>query len=44
VDPDYYDYEAHIFFDDAMVHKPNGDVQLNNFVSTIFTIIAEAAS
>ena len=43
IDPDYYEYEAQIFFDDAMITK-NGNSVLNNFVLNLLTVINEAAS
>ncbi|GAB0097474.1 Chitin synthase [Sergentomyia squamirostris] len=46
VDPDYYEFETHIFFDDAFEisdHSDN-DTQVNRFVKLLVTTIDEAAS
>ncbi|CAI9724533.1 chitin synthase chs-1-like [Octopus vulgaris] len=41
---DYYDFEAHIFFDDAMEINDFEDVCLNKYVKTLVTTIDKAAS
>ena len=43
IDPDYYEYEAHIFFDDTMKHE-NEDTFLNSFVLSFLNVVNEAAS
>ncbi|XP_055379222.1 chitin synthase chs-2 isoform X1 [Condylostylus longicornis] len=46
VDPDYYEFETHVFFDDAFEisdHSDN-DIQVNRFVKLLVATIDEAAS
>ncbi|CAF0773385.1 unnamed protein product [Brachionus calyciflorus] len=38
-----FDYEAHIFFDDAMSHLPNGSCEPNIFVQNLIKSVEEAA-
>ncbi|CAO1401711.1 unnamed protein product [Diamesa hyperborea] len=46
VDPDYYEFETHIFFDDAfeISDHSDDDIQVNRFVKLLITTIDEAAS
>ena len=37
--PDYFDWELHVFFDDAMATKPNGKVIVNDFVITLMNTV-----
>ncbi|CAF1352654.1 unnamed protein product [Adineta steineri] len=43
IDPDYYDMEAHVFFDDAFYHDENQQRTLNMFVKDFFEAINKAA-
>ncbi|CAF2149420.1 unnamed protein product [Rotaria magnacalcarata] len=43
IDPDYYDMEAHVFFDDAFYHDENQQRTLNIFVNDFFEAINKAA-
>ncbi|RNA28824.1 chitin synthase, partial [Brachionus plicatilis] len=40
---DCFDYEAHIFFDDAISHFPNGSSEPNHFVQNLIKSVEEAA-
>ena len=42
-DPDYYEFEGHIFFDDAMDLNENDKWVPNQFVKTLVSVINEAA-
>ncbi|KAI3384530.1 hypothetical protein SNEBB_003598 [Seison nebaliae] len=42
-DPDYYEYEGHIFFDDAMYVDENGHSQPNEFVLQLLSVVNKAA-
>ncbi|XP_055676574.1 chitin synthase chs-2 isoform X1 [Lutzomyia longipalpis] len=46
VDPDYYEFETHIFFDDAfeISDHSDSDIQVNRFVKLLVATIDEAAS
>ncbi|KAL3836166.1 hypothetical protein ACJMK2_021608 [Sinanodonta woodiana] len=44
LDRDYYDYEAHIFFDDAMELNDNEEFVPNKFVKLFVELVEEAAS
>ncbi|KAL7036519.1 hypothetical protein ACKWTF_008831 [Chironomus riparius] len=46
VDPDYYEFETHIFFDDAfeISDHSDDDIQVNRFVKLLVTTLDEAAS
>ncbi|XP_062565710.1 chitin synthase chs-2 isoform X3 [Armigeres subalbatus] len=46
VDPDYYEFETHIFFDDAfeISDHSDDDIQCNRFVKILIDTIDEAAS
>ncbi|KAK3584473.1 hypothetical protein CHS0354_005276 [Potamilus streckersoni] len=44
LDRDYYDYEAHIFFDDAMELNDNEEFVPNKFVKMFVEVVEEAAS
>ncbi|XP_060518963.1 chitin synthase chs-2 isoform X2 [Cylas formicarius] len=46
VDPDYYEFETHIFFDDAfeIADHNDDDTQVNRFVKLLVATIDEAAS
>ena len=46
VDPDYYEYETHIFFDDAFELGDDNDdeVVANRFVKLLINVMDEAAS
>lgn len=43
-DPDYYEYEGHIFFDDAMEENENGEMEPNKFVQILVSVIDQAAT
>jgi chitin synthase len=43
-DPDYYEYEGHIFFDDAMEENENGEMIPNKFVNILLSIMDQAAT
>ena len=43
-DPDYYEYEGHIFFDDAMDENENGEMEPNKFVQILVSVIDQAAT
>lgn len=43
VDPDYYEFEAHIFFDDAFELSEYGEPQVNVFVRQLIEKVDEAA-
>jgi len=43
-DPDYYEFEAHIFFDDAMEDSNEGERTFNKYVSTLVETVDRAAS
>lgn len=42
IDPDYYEFEAHIFFDDAF-DTVDGDIVINKFVKQIVSVVDQAA-
>ena len=42
-DPDYYEFEAYVFFDDAMELSENDKWVPNQFVKTLVSVIDEAA-
>ncbi|CAG9533278.1 unnamed protein product [Cercopithifilaria johnstoni] len=44
IDPDYYEFEAHIFFDDAFDINEYGEPVINKFVQQLVDKIDEAAS
>ena len=44
IDPDYYEFEAHIFFDDAFEENDYGEPIVNKFVKQLIEKIDEAAS
>uniref|UniRef100_A0A336MER8 chitin synthase n=1 Tax=Culicoides sonorensis TaxID=179676 RepID=A0A336MER8_CULSO len=46
VDPDYYEFETHIFFDDAfeISDHSDADIQTNRFVKLLIATMDEAAS
>ncbi|XP_044753059.1 chitin synthase chs-2 isoform X2 [Coccinella septempunctata] len=46
VDPDYYEFETHIFFDDAfeLSDHSDDDTQVNRFVKLLISSLDEAAS
>ncbi|MFH4973705.1 hypothetical protein AB6A40_000414 [Gnathostoma spinigerum] len=44
VDPDYYEFEAHIFFDDAFEMNDYGEPVINQFVRQLVEKVDEAAS
>uniref|UniRef100_A0A8R1DIP0 chitin synthase n=1 Tax=Caenorhabditis japonica TaxID=281687 RepID=A0A8R1DIP0_CAEJA len=44
IDPDYYEFEAHIFFDDAFDINEYGEPEVNKFVKQIVNVIDQAAS
>ncbi|VBB27485.1 unnamed protein product, partial [Acanthocheilonema viteae] len=44
IDPDYYEFEAHIFFDDAFDINEYGEPVMNKFVQQLIDKIDEAAS
>ena len=43
-DPDYYEYEGNIFFDDAMEENENGEFVPNKFVQILVSVIDQAAT
>ena len=43
-DPDYYEYEGHIFFDDAMEENENGEMVPNKFVQILLSVMDQAAT
>ena len=43
VDPDYYEFEAHILFDDCMELDDKFNWVLNSFVKELINVINEAA-
>ncbi|EJW74973.1 hypothetical protein WUBG_14121 [Wuchereria bancrofti] len=43
IDPDYYEFEAHIFFDDAFEINEYGEPVINKFVQQLIEKIDEAA-
>lgn len=43
-DPDYYEYEGHIFFDDAMEENENGEMEPNKFVQILLSVMDQAAT
>jgi chitin synthase len=43
-DPDYYEYEGHIFFDDAMEENENGEMEPNRFVEILVSVMDQAAT
>ncbi|GMR34332.1 hypothetical protein PMAYCL1PPCAC_04527, partial [Pristionchus mayeri] len=44
VDPDYYEFEAHIFFDDAFDYNEFGEPIVNKYVKQIIEVMDAAAS
>ncbi|XP_015109437.1 chitin synthase chs-2 isoform X2 [Diachasma alloeum] len=46
IDPDYYEFETHIFFDDAfeLADEDENEVQVNRFVKLLVSTLDEAAS
>ncbi|CAB3404677.1 unnamed protein product [Caenorhabditis bovis] len=44
IDPDYYEFEAHIFFDDAFEINEYGEPEINKFARQIVNVIDQAAS
>lgn len=40
---EYLEYEAHIFFDDAISYLPNGSSEPNNFVQNFIKAVEQAA-
>ncbi|ETN72732.1 hypothetical protein NECAME_13752 [Necator americanus] len=44
IDPDYYEFEAHIFFDDAFDVDEFGDPIINKFVRQLIDVVDQAAS
>lgn len=44
IDPDYYEFEAHIFFDDAFDQNEFGEPIVNKYVKQIVTVMDDAAS
>uniref|UniRef100_A0A0R3RRN4 chitin synthase n=1 Tax=Elaeophora elaphi TaxID=1147741 RepID=A0A0R3RRN4_9BILA len=44
IDPDYYEFEAHIFFDDAFDINEYGEPVMNKFVQQLIDKVDEAAS
>ncbi|MCP9263865.1 Chitin synthase 1 [Dirofilaria immitis] len=44
IDPDYYEFEAHIFFDDAFDINEYGEPVINKYVKQLIDKIDEAAS
>ncbi|CAI5440716.1 unnamed protein product [Caenorhabditis angaria] len=44
IDPDYYEFEAHIFFDDAYDINEYGEPEINKFVRQFVGVIDQAAS
>ena len=43
-DPDYYEYEGHIFFDDTMEENENGEMEPNKFVQILVSVMDQAAT
>ena len=43
-DPDYYEYEGHIFFDDCMDTDENGEMVPNQFVQILIKSMDQAAT
>ena len=43
-DPDYYEYEGHIFFDDAMEENEDGEMVPNRFVEILVSVMDQAAT
>ena len=43
-DPDFYEYEGHIFFDDAMEEDENGEMEPNKFVQILLSVMDQAAT
>lgn len=43
IDPDYYEFEAHIFFDDAFDLDEFGDPAINKFVRQLIEVVDQAA-
>lgn len=43
-DLDYYEYEGHIFFDDAMEEDENNEQVPNKFVQQLLSVIDRAAT
>jgi chitin synthase len=43
VDPDYYEFESHIFFDDAFDTDESGKCVINKFVRQLIEKVDEAA-
>ncbi len=43
-DPDFYEYEGHIFFDDAMEEDDNGEMEPNRFVQILVSVMDQAAT
>lgn len=43
IDPDYYEFEAHIFFDDAFTINSSGHIVLNKYVNNLIKKLEEAA-
>ncbi len=43
-DPDYYEYEGHIFFDDAMEENEDGEFVPNKFVQILVSVMDQAAT
>ena len=43
IDPDYYEIEAHIFFDDAFEKNDKGEKTINSFVKELISAIDKAA-
>ncbi|KJH49747.1 Chitin synthase [Dictyocaulus viviparus] len=44
IDPDYYEFEAHIFLDDAFNTDEYGNETINKFARQIISVVDEAAS
>nr|CDJ87433.1 Fungal chitin synthase domain containing protein [Haemonchus contortus] len=44
IDPDYYEFEAHIFFDDAFDTDEYGNPVINKFVKQLVEVVDQAAS
>ncbi len=43
-DPDYYEFEAHVFIDDGMEDNKHQDRQANRFVKQLVDVIELAAT
>ena len=43
-DPDFYEFEAHVLFDDGMDITKEGDALVNQFVKQVVDIIELAAT